>query len=476
MESLGKLLFIVAGLSLLVACSSPRYPGIDKVSPPPAFLNLSDNYTLPRIPEKWWELFGLPELNRLVEEVLKENHDLRKARFRIAELQARLKEKYGERWPSVTLQFGGRRGRQTLTGGQSYPGASRSYFYGEFQGELLVSYEVDLWQRLSSAQKAAFWEVLAAEEDRLALAQSLVARTVTLYLEALFLSCEKDILSQEIHLREKRYHLLSERYRQGLISARELLLEEEELLRARNLLPELSQNLKDRLQELELLAGNYPAGQKIKLPKTTCALNLPPPPAGLPSELLKRRPDIRAAEARVKAAAQRVRVARAARFPSLVLTVERGQVSTALKELLQPENRFWWLAFQASQTLFSAGRLKAQEEAARKILAQSEEEYRQTVLQAFREVEYGLYAEQEIRQALNLTQERLRNLRLLERFSEKRSFRGLVPIPDYLSQAITVKILEREALRLRKALLLNRVFLYRALGGGFHLPEEGESS
>lgn len=435
---------------------------------PESFVNSQANSTLPQLPERWWEIFGIEELNRLVEKVLSANHDLIKARFRIEELSARLKKARAERFPEVNLDFSGTRSRTSFSRGIGPP---QGFIYGEFQGAVLASYEVDLWRRLSSAEKAAYFEVLSAEESRLALAQSLAAEAVSRYLEAAFYNCELKILSEEVRISEKRLSLLQKRFEAGLFPAARLLEEEKKLSALKALLPETRRALREALQELELLSGSYPAGTfQIRETSSVCKSEISPPPPGLPSELLKRRPDIRAAEAKLRAAAEMVKVARAARFPHLMLTVEEGRVSNALSDLLSHQNRLWTLSFDLTQPLFNAGKLKAEEVASRKILRQAEEEYVQTVLEAFREVEFGLLSEEKLRKVLLETQKELMAASLSLSFYENRFKKGLISLPDYLDFKIQTLEAQRKVLRARRSLILNRIFLFRALGGGFNLP------
>ena len=438
-------------------------------------MNDPGNHTLSRLPDRWWETFGLPELNRLVERVLFHNHDLRQARFRIEELAARLAVRRAERFPRLDLDFSGRRGRQTFVGSSSYPGWS-GYLYGEFQGRLRASYEVDLWRRLSAGEAAARWEWLASVENRKALAQSLVAETVSLYLQAIFTRCEIDLLEKEKALSRKRLAFLEDRFRSGLVSTAEVLAARGSHRALLALLPERERTLGDLLQQIAVLSGEYPSGRwPLKAPSKACALEIPSPPPGLPSELLRRRPDVREAEARLKAAAERVRQARAARFPRLVLTAEEGRISKTLSDFLSRRNRFWDLSFGLTQPLFEAGKLAAEEKAARAAFRQAEARYAQVVLQALKEVEFGLLSEAKLRRQLSETRGELEAARLEAAFCEKRFREGLTELPECLEKRIRVLQTRRKLLQARLALLLNRVFLFEALGGGFE-GEKGEGS
>ena len=455
-------------LLLFLSACGPRVEGGPGVSLPERFAQDRGNYTLPSLPERWWTLFGSPELDRLVGEVLTRNHDLRRARFRLAELAARLRVARARRFPEVNLDFSGRRTRNTLVEAPEF-----NFIFGEFRARAQVSYEVDLWRKLSSGEKAAYFEVLSAENTRLALAQSLVAETVSEYLRAGFTLCELDLLSREIRTAETRLRLLRRRLAEGLLSASTLMEEKARVaaLRAQDLA--LKRSLEESLQKLQLLAGAYPSGNlRLREARRVCALDLPLPPPGLPSQLLRRRPDVRAAEARLKAAAEKVKMARAARFPRLLLTAEEGRVSNALKDLLQKRNRIWTLTFGLTQPLFNAGRLRAEERAAREALREAREEYLKTVLTALREVEFALLSEERLRGVLRETRRECADRKRRVVFARERFRAGLLDLPRVLAEEMTLLETQRKLLEARKDLLLNRVFLFKALGGDFGFAEK----
>ncbi len=459
--------FILVLLLALSACG-PRVEGVPEVSLPKRFAQDRGNYTLPSPPERWWTLFGSPELDGVVREVLARNHDLRRARFRLAELAARLRVARARRFPEVNLAFSGRRTRNTLVEAPEF-----NFIFGEFRTQAQVSYEVDLWRKLSSGEKAAYFEMLSAENTRLALAQSLVAETVSEYLRAGFTLCELDLLSREIRTAETRLRLLRKRLAEGLLSASALMEEQARVaaLRAQDLA--LQRSLEESLQKLQLLSGVYPSGNlRLREARRVCALDLPLPPPGLPSRLLRRRPDIRAAEARLKAAAEKVKIARAARFPRLLLTAEEGRVSNALKDLLQKRNRIWTLTFGLTQPLFNAGRLGAEERAAREALREAREEYLKTVLTAFKEVEFALLSEERLRGILRETRREYADQKRRVVFARERFRAGLLDLPRVLAEEMTLFETQRKLLEARKDLLLNRVFLFKALGGDFGFPEK----
>jgi len=404
----------------------------------------------------------------LVEQLLSRNFDLLEAWARIVEARALFGEKHAAQFPRLDFNFRGER-RKTVVLAPYFRGGG--YITGRFTGSLAASYEVDLWQKLSRASRAARLRLLAEEENRLALAQSLVAELVSRYLEGAFLSCELDALREELAAQGAYVRALGERYEAGLVDPSVLEAERRLLAGLEEDVPRLEAEIATRKQQIALLLGKYPA-QKISF--SACRYDLPPPPAGLPSELLLRRPDLRAARARLLAAAEEAASARAARFPQLTLTATEGRLSNALNTLLRQRNRFWELAFGVMQPLFDAGARKSREEAARARFRALEVSYARAVLQAFFEVENALLLERTWRERLSLAEKQQEAACREETIKGLRYRLGVVPVLDYLKARHFCAERRRHALTTRKALLLNRVSLYRALGGGW--PELSSGS
>ncbi len=409
------------------------------------------------------------ELDQLVRKTLSANHDLARAHFRVRELAALLKVQKAERLPRAELDFTGKRARFTPSGALRFG----KIIYGEFSGSLRASYEVDLWRRLSASEKAAYFDLLSAKENRKALALSLAAETVSAYLEAAFLSCERDLLREELEVSSRYLSTLEEKYARGLLSSTELLSAKRAHQGLKALLPELERDLRARLQVLELLSGRYPSGTlRLKEAAGLCRQKLPPPPGGIPSDLLLRRPDLRAAQASLRAMAERVKVARRARLPRIVLTAEEGRVSPALKNLLSSKNRLWTLLFGITQPIFEGGRLSAEEKAARMRYQQAQEEYFEAVLEALKEVEYGFLTEKRLQERVKAFEREVRLSQKKARFEKARFETGLLPAETYLKALMEVFESKRKFLAAKKLLFLNRVFLYRALAGDFEEEKE----
>ncbi len=437
---------------------------------------------LPPVPEKyqalsfsdfkkntgpWWEAFGDPTLNQLVEKLLSQNFDLREQSARIEELVFLFKETRAAEFPALDFSFRGDKQRTVVLAPYFRGGG---FITGRLTGSLAAKYEVDLWRKLARATKASRLRLLAEEENRQALAQSLIAELVSKYLEGAFLSCELKVAQKEVRVQESYVRSLSTRYQKGLVEAS--ILEEEKRLLAtlKTDLSRLSREIKTRYQQIALLTASYPGEEFFSF--GVCSLDLPPPPPGLPSELLLRRPDIRAARAKLLAAAQEAAAQQAARFPSLSLTASKGRISNALNTLLRKRNRFWELAFGVTQPIFDAGKRKAAARAAKARFKAQEVAYARTVLQAFFEVENALLYEGHLRAELALAQAEEEAACREKELKELRYRLGAASVLDYLKAKHFCLERKRKTLEARKTLLLNRVSLYRALGGSWPIPKK----
>ncbi len=443
-------------LLVLYGCSPLGKEGID-LAIPPAYR--SGRAIEGRIGERWWEEFGDVELNRLVSRVVERNHDIRMAAERVKEARAELAKEGALLYPSIQFEGSLSRQKQVLSG--------TTIHSSSLSVTLLPSYEIDLWKGLSSARKERLEMLLSKEEVYRAVIQGAIADAVNLYLEMVGVERKIALKKERLKIADQNLRIIEERYSRGLASFLDLLQARMNLKEIEAELPPLYRHLKDTQQRLSVLSGTYPEVRKEREHPGDYFKVLPPVPSGLPSELLLRRPDIRAKEREMEALYQSLKVARAARFPSISLTGSLGFRSNQLKTLFDPENRLWQIALGLVTPVFDGGRLKAEEDAARSRYREKTIEYAKTVLQAFYEVESGLAKREE------LYREREALLRLLSR-SERtwkvaldRYQRGLIDLLRVLDLEDRVFRTRERIVDVETAILKNRVFLYRALGGGW---------
>ncbi len=406
----------------------------------------------------WWEVFGDRELNQYVDEALKYNWNIKLAAARILEARAQYVRVRADRFPTVNAS--GLRQRRVL---------------GEVTTDTYTlsapaSFELDLWSKLKKASQAAWDDILQEEEVRRTVAQSVVAEVITLYLEMEAVERRLQIAEQSIKAFRESLQFVEIRYRRGLTSVLDVRQARRVLAGAETIVPQLEQDLGIIQQQISVLSGRYPETQAPRMQPEEYYKQLAPVPPGLPSDLLWQRPDIRAAEARLRSLNNLVGVAKASRLPTFTLTGSYGWAAFSLSDLSKKEFVAWDLAAGIVQPVFVAGRLKAGQRAAEARYQQGVADYVQTVLDAFAEVERALLTRE------TQLDRRARELRFLEearatqQVAEKRYIRGLVNYLDVLNAQITRFQAEDSIVLVDLAIYSNRVALHRALGGGWGEP------
>ncbi len=407
----------------------------------------------------------------MVQAVLENNLDIRGATARILEVRSRFFQARAERFPEIGLQGEARRQRLTIeTPTFGFAGISVDQQRTNIDTYTLAfpaAFEVDLWGRLARAEEAARAELLQAEENRRTIAQGVVAEAVNLYL--LMESLERRIQLAEWSIESFRRSvvLVESRYKRGITSSLDVRQARRILTQAEAVLPLLRQDLGNTQQRLSVLLGRYPDTRPARFQPEDYYKPLPPVPAGLPSELLLRRPDVQAAEARLKSLNAQVGVAQANRFPRITLTGSFGYVSDDLDLLFKPESELWNLAMGFFQPLFDAGRLKAAQRGAEARYEQGLAEYSRTVLTAFLEVESALLTRKEQIERRERFVQFLEEARATQEVAESRYQRGLIDYLTVLDAQQTRFVAEQNLVEVDLAILTNRVALNRALGGGW---------
>ncbi|PNV87555.1 MAG: transporter [Desulfobacteraceae bacterium] len=460
-------IFMLAGCMKL----GPDYqkPGIG-IQVPAGYQYAPTERTMPEPDDQWWLVFNDPELNQLVDEVLKNNLDIRIATAAVLEVRAQLVSTRADRFPQVGLDGQGQRQqrpKQTSVPGQAF---SVDREITTYDLSLPASFEIDLWGRLARAEEAARANLLEAEGNRRTVAQTVVAEAITLYLQMESFERAIEIAERLVESFRRSLALVESRYKRGLTSVLDVRQARRVLAGAESTLPSLRQNLGITQQALAVLLGRYPETRPPRLQPEDYYKRLDPVPPGLPSELLLRRPDIRAAEAQLVALNALVGVAKASRFPRIVLTGTYGYTSKDLDRLFKPENELWSIALGIAQPLFDAGKLQAGQRAAEARYQQGVVAYAKTVLTAFAEVEGTFLTREEQLKRRDYIVRFLHEARAAQRIAESRYEKGLVDFLTVLDTQRTRFQGESDLVEVDFVLLNNRVNLHRALGGGWADP------
>jgi multidrug efflux system outer membrane protein len=414
----------------------------------------------------WWRAYGDATLTQLVEKALAANADIAQAVARVEFAEGQLREASGAQLPAVSA--GANAGRAQL--GVAVP----SNPYGvtvtgnDFKLGLSASYEIDLWGRLRRATEAARAGLLASAAARDTVRLS-VAGAVAQGWFALRSLDEQIVLTRAtLATREAGARLNLERVKAGVGSA--LDAEQAEILRADAALQ--LRELQRQRALAQTLLGLLTAEPTLALPEGRLGAGpLPPlPPAGLPSALLERRPDIRSAEEALVAANAQIGVARAAMFPSLSLTGALGHESSALSTLLKSPARFWSAGFGLALPLFDGGRNQARTDQAGAKQREAVGAYQGVVASAFKEVADALASLSAARESQGEVQRRDAAASHALQLARARFDAGYTGYLELLDAQRTATAAQLDVVRNRQAQLSASVDLVKALGGGWEGP------
>ncbi|RME69907.1 MAG: efflux transporter outer membrane subunit [Verrucomicrobia bacterium] len=415
-------------------------------------------------PVDWLESFGDPTLVDLVNEALEKNPDLRALAQTVSAARAAARIDGADRLPQASLGLDASR-RQIVVEDGAEPLRVRSD-----QGSLglNVSWEIDIWGRLTDRAAAAVADLQAAEADLAAARLSLAGQIARAWFRASAARQLLQLAEATVESFDATARLVRDRFQTGVSSSLELRLALANAAAAHALLQQRTQELDAATRRLEALLGRYPSRQLETvdtLPEIPLSI-----PAGLPSELLHRRPDILAAERRLAAADARVRAARKALLPSLRLTGSAGTASEDLENLLDADFSVWSIAAGLTQPLFQGGRLRANVELREAGAERAHADYIATLINAFGEVETRLAAEALLRQREKNLAEAADHSEGAERLARDEYEAGLADIFSVLESQRRALDARSAYIRVREERLNNRVDLHLALGGGFEAP------
>lgn len=412
----------------------------------------------------WWELFGDDELQVLIKIALEENKDLAIATARVEEVRARLGFVRADQYPRVDGTAGASRGN---TAEQFIPGAGVD---NSFTLSAQLAFEVDLFGRLRRQTEAAQQELLASEEARRTVLTSLIADVASTYFLMQDLDERRAIAARTVLARRESTRIIRERFKKGTTPRLDVDQAEIEEADAAAQLAALERQVIQAENLLSVLLGSHPG--PIKRGSRIEDQLLPPAiPAGLPSELLERRPDVRAAERLLAAQTARIGVAEALRFPRLSLTATAGLASNELSDLLDSDSSLWNLGANFFGPLFDSGQSRRRVEIEVARTEQLLNQYELTVLRAFREVEDALAAVRTLREE-SAARERQTVAARSAAFLARARYDG--GVTSYLEVLVAERSLfqaESAAVATKRAQLVAIVDLYKALGGGW-MPDQ----
>jgi NodT family efflux transporter outer membrane factor (OMF) lipoprotein len=457
---------LLGGCSLAPAYKVPAVPVAASYQDQGPWQQAQPSDQLPR--DQWWQLYHDSQLDQLQQKLLASNADLSAALAHYREAQAIERESASSLFPSVSLQANGQRDRQSdtkpLRGPLTGPNASPAN-YNSFTAGAEVDYELDLWGRVRNTVEAGKDEALAAAADLASAQLSLQAQLADNYIVLRGTDQQLKLLQQSIDAYQKALQLTQTRHSGGIASGLDVARAQTQLSSAKSL---WSQTVAQRaLSEhaIAVLVGE--SADQFKLAADTTPIGLPQVPAGVPSALLQRRPDIAAAERRTAEANARIGVARAAYFPSLTLSAQGGFQSAAYAGLLEAPNHFWAIGPTLFETIFDGGRRKAEVAEAKAATDEAGARYRGVVLNAFAQVEDNLAQLDHVGVALTDQKDAADAAQHSLDLAMDRYKQGAVGYLDVVQAQTAALDAQRSLLDLDTRQLRASVQLIRALGGGW---------
>lgn len=412
--------------------------------------------------QPWWEIFHDPVLNGLIDEALRSGYDPQLAAARVEEARARAGIAKSEFFPSVGYGGGWSRGRGSS---QIFPFAGATG--NQISANVNFGWELDIWGRIRRLNEAARAQFFASEAARRGVLLSLISDVATSYFVLRGLDAQLVIANDTVASFQETYNLFNRKLQEGAASALETSYAAAALAQVAANVPEIQRQIEATENTLNLLLGRNPG----PIPRGAAVDQQPVPPeipAGLPSTLLQRRPDVAEAEQNLVAFNANVGVATANFFPTISLTGLFGAVSPSL-DSFYPAGKTWSIAAGLVGPIFQGGRLHSEYDVAYAQWDQARIQYERTVTAAFAETTTVLYARQQIAASLDELTRTAEQYREMVRLSTMRYNSGL---SNYFEVLYAMQLLYPAELSLvisHVNLLNDYVAIYKALGGGWNI-------
>lgn len=411
----------------------------------------------------WLTTFNDPTLSSLIEDGLRHNFDLQAAAVRVDAAKEQAVIAGAGRLPQLNVAPGYQRGKDALN--------SES---GQFLALFNLSWELDVWDRIKASRQAAVEDALAIGEDYQAARLSLAARIAQVYFQWLEARLQAQVAAQSVKDRSVIAELVRGRFNKGLTRGLDLRLALTDLANAEAQSAQMYNEVQLLHKQLQTLVGRYPveastSASGAEAMASSLARDLPQPPvsltAGLPSDLLNRRPDVISAFKRLQAADQRLASSEKALLPRVTLTAIGGTSSPALTEIIDPRAAAWNLAAGLAQPLFTGDRLQADIRLKQANVEDAYNQYQSVALNAFREVEQALAAESRLREQEQALREAVSQTEASRKLAVYSYRQGLIEILTLLDSYRSTLNAQSAHLAVQRQLLSNRISLYLALGG-----------
>jgi NodT family efflux transporter outer membrane factor (OMF) lipoprotein len=439
----------------LASCAGPKVATIDVAPVPPAIAWRTDAGPTAPLRREWWRSFGDPAMTALIERALANNTDIAIAAGRVREARANLALTRAQTLPTIDGVIAGGRSRSVNAFGQ--PSEQNSA-----QPQIQAAYEVDLFGRLADQTAAARNSYFASEAAHDTVELSVAATVASSYITLRSLDARLAIARETVRARAESLRIARSRVGRGYSPKLELEQAQAEYDATAQIVPQIELAIARTEDGLSVLVGDTPRSIDRGTPLER--LGVPAVPEGLPSELLRRRPDVAQAEYQLAASDKNLAAVRKRFLPQVRLTASAGG---AFSTLLADPISIWSVGGSILAPLFEGGRLRAQAEAAGAQRDQAAFSYRRTTLTAFREVEDALAAVKFIDAQIALAQSQRDALAEGLRLATNRYREGYSPYLEQLDAQRGLLGAELSLIQLRADALSARVQLYQAMGGGW---------
>jgi multidrug efflux system outer membrane protein len=409
----------------------------------------------------WWEVFRDDKLKALIEEALQNNYDLRIAAARVEQARALAGATRAEFFPQIGYEGGAGRTKGAIQF-QGFSSEATNVFIGAFS----MSWELDVWGKIRRADEAAYADLFASEEFRRGVVLSLVSEVARAYFDLLELDLELDIARRTTESFQQTLTLFTQRLQMGVASKLETARAEASLASTAATIPDIERQIVAKENQISVLLGRSPAA----IPRGTPLVDqtLPPAtPAGLPSQLLERRPDIQQAEQTLVAANARVGVAKAGFLPTIGLTGLRGGRSDELEDIVKGSASIWTIAGGLTGPILQGGLVYENYQAAIAQWEQAKLRYEQSVLTALKEVSDALTDQQKLVEVQKEQERAVKALQESVRLATLRYTGGFASYYEVIEAQQQLFPAENALAQTRRDRLAAVVQLYKALGGGW---------
>ncbi|MGZ5200568.1 MAG: efflux transporter outer membrane subunit [Telluria sp.] len=412
----------------------------------------------------WWQLFNDQELDRLIGIALAENKDVQIAAARIEQFLGQYAATRSVLFPQVGAQLSGRRQR-IPAGSVAFAPPDASAVIESYDAALSVSWEIDVFGKRRRQTEAARADVLASVEGRRATILTLVSSVAASYITLRQLDRQLLIARETVRTRLGSFQLFKDRFEGGTVSELELAQAKSDYEAALVSVPQIEAQIGQAEDALAVLLGRNPG--PIARGASLVDLRLPPVPAGLPSQLLERRPDLRQAEQNLVSANALIGVARAQYFPTISLTGLFGAISPEFSGLWKGANKAWSYGLGATAPIFTAGGIAGNVQTAEAQQHEALLRYRQAIQNAFREVSDALISSTKAREQLAFQDQQVVTLRRYLELARLRYDNGYTSYIEVLDAERNLYSAEVSQAQTQALVLVSLVNLYKAMGGGW---------